>query len=395
MSRRGSMYYASLSLAACLAFGSSGCAHTAVVSQSLAEMESVRLGPDVKDGATLAPQEFAHAEAERALAREAEAHHDAAGADIYAERARVGYERAVVLARLARATTAADLARATVAAEEAAAQPLSASRVDFEKAADATAAELAVAREALTPARVGPADGPREKARRIAALSLAGEARLLCGAARLLARASTPTAPPAGTPVSIEMGRLDAAEHTEQEALASLARPAKTGATAPVEAAARARVACLDALTRTRRAMLAGSGDADALLSALSARGGWDPARDERGVIVTLRGAFKGTTLTPDADKQLRELGRVAGNRAPGPVQIVVHDANAPSKAEESADTTRAQAALGALTAGANGASFPTSVETMGAELPTADPNDAQGRARNARLEVVFVARSE
>jgi len=131
--------------------------------------------------------------------------------------------------------------------------------------------------------------------------------------------------------------------------------------------------------------------NADALLSAVSAHGGWDPSRDERGVVVTLRAAFTGTALAADAERQLRELGRVAASHARFPVQVVLHDATPPGPAEQAADTERGKATLAALGA----QSFVTSVETMGASLPTTDPADPQNRARNARLEVVFVSRTD
>jgi hypothetical protein len=379
------------SLATLLLLGvcGAGCAHTVVVSVPIVDMDRARSGPDVKDGALLAPQEFAHAEEERALSNKAAAAGDATSADLHAERAVVAYERAVVLARLARATDAEAAARLKLAEEEANVQRLVAAKVPFETEAGVLANDLAIAREAVSPVHVGPADAAREKARLVAARSLAAEAHLLCGAAKLLTRGTTPAADDA------DAALLATAEQGEAAVEASFAQPAKPKATAPIDAAARARADCLNALTHERRATGgANSGDADALLSTLSSHGGWDPSRDERGVVVTLHGAFKGTALASEAEKQLRDLGHVAAAHGTFPLQIVVHDATTPDKTETTADTARAQAALAALTAGgASGAQAAT--ETVGARLPKTDPNDPATRGYNARLEVVFVSRND
>jgi hypothetical protein len=252
--------------------------------------------------------------------------------------------------------------------------------------------QLAVAREALTPAHIGPADPAREKARLLAARSLAAEATLLCSAAELLT--PKPKAPEAPAPHDDTTG-LGAAAH-EASALESLL----SGATQPSPAtslasAAHARAACLASLTHVRRdAVDPRGGGADSLLAALSARGGWDPTRDERGVVVTFRGAFKGAALTPDADRQLRELGRVAAIHPSFPLQIVLHDASVPSAHEREEDTKRALAARTTLLAG-DPPGVKAETALIGANLPTTDPTDAQSRARNARLEVVFVSPDE
>ena len=384
---RPATFLLQVSLLASLALPSAGCATTVIVAQARTEMESARTGPVVKAAAELAPQQVQHAEEERALSLAAEAHKDATGADLHAERAVVAYERAVVLARLARATEAAEAARATTATEEADAQRVAATRIELEKAADATAAEIAVVRQATARVPIGPADAARERARLAEARSLSAEGHLLCGAARLLRGTS-------GEAAAVDTGRLDAAERDSGALEASLGAPLAPGKAAPLEDAMRVRAACLDVLTRGRRATAnASAEDADALLTALSAHGGWDPSRDERGVVVTLRGAFQGTALAAAAEAQLRELGHVAASHTSFPLQVVVHDATTPGPANQTADATRARAALAALTAG--GVSTASSIETMGAKLPTTDPTDPRTRARNARLEIVFVSRGD
>ncbi|HEX3345290.1 MAG TPA: hypothetical protein VHS09_11990, partial [Polyangiaceae bacterium] len=166
--------------------------------------------------------------------------------------------------------------------------------------------------------------------------------------------------------------------------LAAGARPA------PIDEAARVRARCLDVLTRARRGAGDDAGASDALLSELSASGGWDPARDERGVVVTLHDAFHGAELGPDAAAKLKDLGRVAAAHPGFAVQVVVHDA-VPPRAKDDADARRGDAAVQALVAGGAPAGR-IKPELVGTRAPLVDPRDARQRARNERLDVVFVA---
>jgi hypothetical protein len=169
------------------------------------------------------------------------------------------------------------------------------------------------------------------------------------------------------------------------ERLAAGARPV------PIDDAARVRARCLDVLTRARRAASAdGAGSSDALLSELSASGGWDPVRDERGVVVTLHDAFHGAEVTEPITTKLKELGRVAAAHQGFALQVVVHDAQ-PPKAKDETDSKRAAAASGALVAGGAVAAR-IATELAGARAPLVDPRDAKQRGRNERLDVVFVA---
>jgi hypothetical protein len=222
----------------------------------------------------------------------------------------------------------------------------------------------------------------------VAARSLAAEGELLCGAASLLV-----ARPSNGPPVAEDVARVEAAARGVA-ALAGTLDHAGGRAAADLDAAASSRAACLDALTHVRRAAGGAiAGDADALLSELSARGGWAPSRDERGVVVTLRDAWKGVGLTADAERQLKELGRVAGVHPAFLLQVVVHDGAPPGPSERAADSQRAQAALAVLTS--SGAAQLSRALSLGAALPVTDPGDPGARARNARLEVVFVSPAE
>ena len=345
---------------------------------AMADMERVRSAPGAKEGADLAPQAFAQAEQERVLSKKAYDAGDDTGASLHADRAIAAYSHALVLARMARATR--DLAEAKQLLDTAndQASKLAASRTQMDREAEALERQVQVARELLLPAPSGPTDPAREEARRVAARTLAMQARLLCGSAKLL---------------SPDLAGLADAEQeiaAAEKATEAKGAPAK-GATAPIDSAGHARATCLSLLTKARRMSDASaSGQADTLLAELSASGGWDPSRDERGVVVTLREAFNGTSLTADAEKKLRELGRVASAHPTFAVQIVLHDATTPSAADLSADAQRADAAAKALVAGGATAAK-LKWETAGAKSPIVDPTDAKAKARNARLEIVFV----
>jgi hypothetical protein len=336
------------------------------------EMERVRAGADAQEGARAAPELNARAEQERRISLEAHAHGDDVAATLHAQRAVAAYDHALVVARLARAQTELADAQKALTDASAQAQQVEASRAGLEKQVQDLEARLRLTRDRLMPAASDSAPGDREAARLVAARSMATEARLLCDAAQLVA--------------SDAAGLSDA-----NAALAKLDdRFTKRPHPAPIDDAARARAQCLDVLTRVRRSAGDDAGASDALLSELSAAGGWDPVRDERGVVVTLHDAFHGPALTPDAAKKLADLGRVATAHPGFAVQLVVHDATAPAP-KDTADAKRADAAVQALvTAGAPAARVKS--ETVGARAPLLDPSDATARARNERLDVVFVA---
>ncbi len=364
-----------------------GGAQQGAVSQ-LAEMERVRQAPAAKEAQTLAPQAFAKAEEERKHARAAQEEGDDVAAALYAERAMAGYSHAFVLARLAGATREEAEAAAAFAKAQEDARQLASARAAIEREGDELDKQLKVAREALAPPPSGPADPQREAARLVAARALATQARLLCGAARLLAPDLT--------------GLADADKGLDDldKSLEPAPKPV------PIDAAARARGGCLGLLTKARRdakpvATGGGlsSGDAgasaslaDALLAELSAAG-WEPGRDERGVVATLRGAFKGQKLSPEGETKLKELGRVAAAHPGFALQVVLHDdAASPSFAQERAfNPERADACVKALAAG-GAAPARVRAEIAGTRSPVVDPKDTAHRSRNARVEVVFVA---
>lgn len=362
-----------------------GCRGGLPEPRSVADMNAARASAGAKFAAEMAPQAFADAERHREAALAAAKDGDTVVADLEAERAVAGYERARALGRLAVATRELASAEEDGGRASAALREAQGARKEIDRRAEALASELKVARESAPLAASGPAGPEREAARRTAARSLAAQGRLLCGAAKLLA-GGTGEGPLAATVTAAE-GDLSKVERVLEGA------PKVT----PIDDAARVRAACLTALTHVRRegrgrgdkgppAGVAGQGDA--LLSELSATGKWSASRDERGVVVVLHGAFRGTTLTPEARGRLEELGRVAVAHPTMPLQVVTHDAR-PEGGTGGVD--RAKAAAAALQQGG----APTgalATEAARTHLPAVDPDDAKLRDKNARLEVVFVS---
>jgi outer membrane protein OmpA-like peptidoglycan-associated protein len=334
-------------------------------------MERVRLGPAAKEGASLAPEAYAHAEQERTMALQLHASGDEVGAELHADRAMAAYAHALAIARLARATTEVSDAEKVSADTTVQLEGLEASRIKLEQEAQDLERRVRVAEERLLPAPSAKAAAEREAARLVAARSLAMDARLLCDAVHLVAPAAVGLADVEG----------DVAKVGEQ-----LGKPVHP---VPIDDAARARARCLDFLTRARRAGDE-TGATDTLLAELSASGQWAPSRDERGVIVVLHDAFRGSELTEEGTSKLKELGRVASAHPAFAIEVVIHDAQA-RPAKDTTDEARAQAAVQALVAGGATASKVKS-ELAGTTEPLVDPGDVKARARNERLEIAFVA---
>ena len=361
-----------------------GCASGAIRVASLDEVERVRATPAVRDLGSRAGEVFARAERERDLARVAHASGDDAATNLHAEWALAAYGHALAVARLSAAI--AELSDAQKSLDEATAeeQSLAAARAKLELEAGDLERRSQLARDRLLPVHGGDTSDDRGAGGRSSARSLAVEARLLCGAALLVAIDAATVAEAEG-----EVAKLDAA----------LAKPSpqaphgdRDAGAAVVDDAGAARARCLRVLTRARRSAGDDGGRADALLAELSASGGWDPTRDERGVVVTVRGAFLGAKLTSEGEARLVSLGRVAGSHAGFAVQVVLHDAQSPS-AKDDGDARRSAETVRALLAGGAPAAR-LKAELAGTGAPLVDPNDAKLRARNERLDIVFVTGS-
>ncbi|WP_437939433.1 hypothetical protein [Sorangium sp. So ce341] len=400
----------------------------------LDELDHVRAGAAAAESKRYAPGAFARAEKLRGDALAALDEKDRAGAQILGEQAVAAHAHAHAISRVARAEAAEAEAKAQRSAGEASLAGLEAEQARVAAEVDALDMRIKVARDAQPVVPSGKADADRERARLAAARSLALQARLLCGAARLLTAPAPPGNPqPDGTqpsaaqpggpqpsaaqpgaaqpgaaqPSAAQPGsanlaaQLDEATAAIKKLDADLAEAGVAGRAipAPIDQASRARAGCLAALTAARRAatpVTRAPGAGDALLAELSAAGTWSPVRDDRGIVITLRGLFAGNALTKTGEARLRDLSRVAAAHPAFPVAVVVHTDREISAREEPAWAARADAVVRALdpAQGASAAAAPQAPRIApflaGSAAPVVDPGGSE-RGRNARVEIVFV----
>jgi hypothetical protein len=375
----------------------------------LDELDHVRAGAVAAESKRHAPGAFARAEKLRGDALAALESEDRSGAQILGEQAIAAHAHAHALSRVARAEAAETEAKAQRSAGEASLAGLEAEQSRVAAEVDALDMRTKVARDAQPVVPSGKADADREKARLAAARSLALQARLLCGAARLLiAPAPQDSAQPAGaSPTGAQPGSAELATQLEGATTAIKKLDAElaeaSGSTraipAPIDQASRARAGCLAALTAARRAatpVTRAPGAGDGLLAELSAAGTWSPVRDDRGIVVTLRGLFAGNALTKAGEARLRDLALVATAHPSFPVAVVVHTDREIRASEEPAWAARADAVVRALgpAQGATAAGAPAGPSIApflaGSASPVVDPGGSE-RARNARVEIIFV----
>jgi outer membrane protein OmpA-like peptidoglycan-associated protein len=340
----------------------------------MAQTDRARQGPSAEDASELAPQGFAHAEKLRRDAELAYQDGDLAGAQILSEHALAAYQHALVLARIAQAQRRAEKAQSALTASQQALAETDGEQKRIAAEADDLALRIKVIKDAVPVAAVGPADPAREKARLASSRSLALDARLLCAAAQMLdAKAA---------------GLAEAQQGVEEveKKLSSEPKPA------PIELSMRARARCLASLTAARRpaAQKSTLGRSDELLSELSAMGDLAPVRDDRGVVVTLRGLFQGDEVGKDARERLSGLGRVAQAHPGFPLQILVHAATSGGPAGRVRDEKRGGAVAKALAEGGAGADR-IQVHAAGTAHPLVESSASKNRDRNERVEIIFV----
>lgn len=348
----------------------------------LGDVDQVRNGPAALDAKALAPAAYAHAEKLRGEADAAYAEGDLAAAQILGEQALAAYAHAHAIARIARADARSEKAQAELKAAREELARLDADQARVTAEADALDLKIKVVRDAQPVVASGRADPDREAARLAAARALAVQARVLCAAARLLA-ADAPKDSDAGKLAST----IDEATSAADKLDAAVGPSAKL---APIDEASRTRAACLSALTLVRRAkspVNRAPGAGDALLSELSQAGSWAPSRDDRGVLVALRGLFSGDALSTAGDGKIAEVAKIAAAHPTFPIAVVVHAEKAPSAKEEASLRARADAVVAALKK--NGVTKVTGV-VAGAAAPVVDPH-GKDKARNARVEIVFI----
>ncbi|MEZ4234098.1 MAG: hypothetical protein R3B89_33295 [Polyangiaceae bacterium] len=331
----------------------------------LGQADQVALGPKASEAKSEAPQAFAHAEKLRREADQAFEDGDQAAAEILAERSIAAYSHAFVLVRLSRAEERLAKVKADLATAQADLTKLDKQQAEVAREAEALELRLKVARDAVPLTPNEPASADREAARLEAARALAAQARLLCVSAWLIA--------PDTKDIKASIESADALAKSLEKG------PRPT----PIDDAIKLRSGCLKQLTVARRAATASaraSSEQDELLKALSDRGDLEPHRDDRGVVVTLRGLYQGNKLAKDARLRLEALAKVAKANPRFPVLISVHEGGADTKASELAKTL---SDLGAPRVDARG---------IGDRLPLV-PGRLRGAAqRNTRVEIVFIS---
>ena len=341
---------------------------------SFARIDRTREQPSVVAAKESSPTLYTKAESLRAKAEEDWRQGNRTAADLHAEHALAAYAHAVVVSRLTSATARRAREQDRLTKAEDARKADEAARLDVDREADRLEGEVAVRREALAPSTSAPTDPARTAARWVAARSHLAAASAMCEGAKLLA----PTAK-GGDEARRVLGEV------EGKAASGKGDP-------PIDAAARVRQLCLQALTRARATAVKGGGPTgDALLAAISGMGSYAPVRDERGVVATLEqhpvATFEGGKLSKGGRERVEALGRVAKNYAGFAVLVVVHTA---SGAPGANDKARAEACVDALV---SGGADRTKIGTQlaGGSQPAFDPADAKAKARNERVEVVFI----
>ena len=342
----------------------------------MAEASKVAETTAAQSVAALAPEAFAHAEK---LRRDADAAYDAgdlAGANILSERAMAAYQHALVLGRVAYATDTANRARVALRTAEQAFAQSDGEQRRVAAQADDLEVRIKVIKEAVPLVSAGPADAAREGARLSSARSLALDAKLLCAATQML----SPTTP--------SLASAKVALDDLEKRLSTETRPA------PIEPAMRARAQCLAALTSARRPATVDSslGRSDQLLSELSAMGGLQPTRDDRGVVVTLRGLFSANQLTTEARTTLASLGRVGVAHPEFPIAGggPRFSRQGGSREDTAADQKRGAIVAKALSEGGVPAER-IAVEAAGSAHPVVDLTTSRETTRNERIEIIFV----
>lgn len=341
---------------------------TAPPPRVVGQMDAAHDSPATRQAQRLAPQAYAHAEQLRELAHRA-LRSDRASAQILSEHALAAYYRAFLLARIANAEHELSIAKHRQAEANAALSGLDEQQKRLSAEADDLELRVKVARDAQ-PLAVNSLSSPeREQARREAARALSSQARLLCAATSLL-----------------DPKRASLAEHlTKLDALdKSLARRSEA---VPIDDAMHLRSSCLHELSEVRRrAAAADTGMSDALLAELSRMGDLFPFRDDRGVVITLRGLFvEGDKLSAAAEQRLVALGRVAKAHPGFPVLVVTHVAGGESTALEQRRAEQVAAAL------RKSGAPQVETRTAGSSLPVTDVRGAASE-RNQRIEIIFVS---
>lgn len=326
--------------------------------------------PSAQEAAQLSP--LTHAEAEK-LRREAEQAYtagDPTSAQILAEQAIATFSRAFLQARIARSNNSEEELKAPNEAAAAELEKLQAEQKQVMAELQDLEIRIKVLRDAPPIVSSGKAQSAeRENARREAVQALLTEARLLCLSARMLA------------PEAEGLKGAEEAITTVAKQLEDRKQPA------PIDSAMRARAGCLDTLSSSRRTLSAQGVSGDALLTSLG-KANFQPIREDRGVVITLHDAFSGDNVSRNTSEQLEGLGRIVAANPTTPILIVLHDAESPRANAKKRDEKRADAIKSFLI---KHRSEKIEVYLAGATRPIVAPENKKDRARNERVEIIFV----
>lgn len=316
---------ACLTLAVVCSLGCTPAARPAILDQTQSTAQS--------DGAEvvkrLAPQAFARAESLRLEAEEAHSAGHTELAAVRAERALVAFDRAAVEARKVQALER--IANATRQSETHQAEIAKLTALQAEIAAETKRIERLLDIEANTLPRpeLTPDNAARTAARARAARSIAEAGRLFCAAARLLAPEDASSLA-ASQQVDALFTKLDTLPAHEA-----------------VTEAMTLRVRCLTALSKLRKKAARSSADpGDELLASLSPSfTDLRPHRDDRGVVLTARGAWDGRQLTASGRSWVERIGKLAEARSL-PLLVVLQPAEKAGATNTTAATDELSRAL-------------------------------------------------
>ncbi len=347
----------------------------------LGEADAAAESPAARESSELAPQAHASAEKVRRAAEAAQARGDFAGAQILGEHSLAAYEHAFVLSRYVKAEARVSEAEAELANAKARLSELEEEQQRLAAEADGLELRIKVTLDREPLEKMPPASPERLLARYDAARALASEARLLCLATELLApqQASLEKAREGLAKVEIELGQNSRKEDLFPRASA-------------------ARTACLTELTLARRPATAKApetGVTDRLLVELTETQKLFAFRDDRGVVVSLRGAVDGQGVpTKEGEALLELLGRTAKAHPDFPLLVVVHTASVKGVKEKGPSDAALAQAKGVTSALETAGAKAVRSEIAGSAQPVADPRLPGAAERNARIEVIFVSRA-
>ncbi len=355
------------------------CAATTPRPRVLGEAEAAAESPASKESAQFAPQAHANAEKLRHAADAAQAQGDFSGAQILGEHSIAAYQRAFVLARYVKAEQRLADAEAAQAKIKQRLTELEEQQQRLSAEADGLELRIKVTLDKEPLEKMPEASPERVQARLQAARALASEARLLCLATELLA------------PAQPSLGKA-------RENLAKLELDLSQGAKKDdvFPRATTARSACLTELTLARRPVTAKAPEAgvtDRLLVELTETQKLFAFRDDRGVVVSLRGLVDAQGVpTKEGAALLELLGRTAKAHPDFPLLVVVHTAGGGTAKDKGQDKTAAAQAKGVTSALEKAGASVVRSDVAGSAQPVADTRLPGAAERNARIEVVFVS---